>query len=445
MRFAPYAPFVTPGVTNWMTAAGIALIAGGIATLIGFRHALRGGDARRAARRPREIEARRVAVSTAAVQVRGDVAQLQAPRRRRALAAGPAGRSARAASRSQAVRAKAVADPGGDGYTGSLASIGLGDDYSDSLASIGLADDEEQAHENGLGDEERSGEVTEQEERLEEDDNDLLEAALTAADGPAADRHEIAPARDHGPAADLDDDGPVEECAVQPVAPPAAGRRAARSERYGDRVDGWVRPEYREADLTGQYWTPVPESAYADEAYGWPVPVERLPEVPPYPPASGFDVPVEVHEQTRVVPQWPPAKPSDRLELSRGWGDRNPRNGEAVSRWAAQDHNVTGMDWPVDDDAAGDPDQPQWARRPAVMIRRGAAEDGEPPVGGRERTRRRISPSVEAVPALGDSTQMLPPMDGPGDGGVRRPRPRPRPAHPDRSTVYVSKHAADPS
>src|SRR5215210_7569413 len=106
MRFAPNAPFVTPGVTNWMTAAGIALIAGGIATLIGFRHALRGGDDRRAARRPREIEARRVAASTAPVQVRGDVAQLQAPRRRRALAAGPAGRPARAGSRSRAVRAK---------------------------------------------------------------------------------------------------------------------------------------------------------------------------------------------------------------------------------------------------------------------------------------------------------------------------------------------------
>jgi hypothetical protein len=175
------------------------------------------------------------------------------------------------------------------------------------------------------------------------------------------------------------------------------------------------------------------------------VPVERLPEVPPYPPASGFDVPVEVNEQTRVVPQWPPAKPSDRIELPRGWGDRNPGNREAVTRWEAQDHNLTGIDWPVNDDAADDPDQPQRARRRAVMIRRGRAEDPEPPVRGRGQTRRRISPPAEAIPALGDSTQMLPPVDDPGDGEARRPRPRPRPAHPDRSTVYVSKHAADPS
>src|SRR4029453_3556606 len=47
VRFAPNAPFITLPVTNWMTAAGIALIAGGIATLIGFRPLLGAGADRR--------------------------------------------------------------------------------------------------------------------------------------------------------------------------------------------------------------------------------------------------------------------------------------------------------------------------------------------------------------------------------------------------------------
>ena len=95
--------------------------------------------------------------------------------------------------------------------------------------------------------------------------------------------------------------------------------------RYGDRVEGWVRPQYQDEPepAAGEYWTPVPAGSYETE-YGWPTPVERLPEVPPYPPATGFDVPVAVEaEPTAAVPLWPPARPDDRIELPRSWSHRS--------------------------------------------------------------------------------------------------------------------------
>jgi len=103
-----------------------------------------------------------------------------------------------------------------------------------------------------------------------------------------------------------------------------------RSDAYGDRVEGWIRPQYRDepepVSVSGDYWTPVPESSYGS-GYGWPVPVARLPEVPPYPPASGFDVPAETEsEPTAVVPQWPPVRPNDRIELPRSWSRHDEAN-----------------------------------------------------------------------------------------------------------------------
>ena len=44
MRFVLNAQFVTPGVTNWTTAAGLALLVGGVATLISLRRVLFGRD-----------------------------------------------------------------------------------------------------------------------------------------------------------------------------------------------------------------------------------------------------------------------------------------------------------------------------------------------------------------------------------------------------------------
>jgi hypothetical protein len=122
--------------------------------------------------------------------------------------------------------------------------------------------------------------------------------------------------------------------------------------RYGDRVEGWVRPEYPDEPVAGEYWTPAPVGSYEAE-YGWPTPVERLPEVPPYPPSSGFDVPVEIEtEPTRPVLQWPPARPDDRIELPRSWSHRGGETGPAF-RTAVDRDGPVGLrsvaDLPIED------------------------------------------------------------------------------------------------
>ncbi|WP_433722151.1 hypothetical protein ACQP2Y_42880 [Actinoplanes sp. CA-051413] len=122
--------------------------------------------------------------------------------------------------------------------------------------------------------------------------------------------------------------------------------------RYGDRVEGWVRPEYPDEPVAGEYWTPAPVGSYEAE-YGWPTPVERLPEVPPYPPSSGFDVPVEIEtEPTRPVLQWPPARPDDRIELPRSWSHRGGETGPAF-RTAVDRDGPAGLrsvaDLPIED------------------------------------------------------------------------------------------------
>ena len=163
---------------------------------------------------------------------------------------------------------------------------------------------------------------------------------------------------------------------------PAIGEDAARTSLgpaphdalpLGDRVDGWVRPQYGIPDgPSGDYWKPVPSDYTEDSsAYGWPVPVERLPAAPAYPaPAEGFG-PIEESEPTALVPQWPPARPSDRLDMPRTW---------SVRRWDADTNS-----------------RDVW--RPG---------------------------NVAEVPR-------------------RRPSPRPHAGAEARSTVYVSRHAAEPS
>ncbi|PRY28331.1 hypothetical protein [Pseudosporangium ferrugineum] len=105
--------------------------------------------------------------------------------------------------------------------------------------------------------------------------------------------------------------------AVDPFDNPASVRRQWPDPRYGDRVEGWVRPQYRDEPVSGDYWTPVP-----DAGYGWPVPVERIPEVPPYASAEGFD-PAPESEPTAVVPQWPPARPDARIGTPRAGSPDN--------------------------------------------------------------------------------------------------------------------------
>ncbi|WP_133874434.1 hypothetical protein [Paractinoplanes brasiliensis] len=191
---------------------------------------------------------------------------------------------------------------------------------------------------------------------------------------------------------------------------PAVGEAAYQEERYGHRVEGWVRPEYRhvpEEPPSGEYWTPIPVGLEPDpepsaKGYGWPMAVERLPAAGDYEPPTGYDL-VE-HEPTEVVSAVPPArKRRDRAPVGdRANRIRLPRN------------------WPARDDKYQEPAAREWR-----------VENDSPP------RRRRV-----------DSTQRFAAVtDDPPAVSRRRPRPRPRPsAEPsDRSTtMYVSRHAAEP-
>jgi hypothetical protein len=457
-----------------MTAAGLALIAGGLATLIGFRHLLWGGGGRRRPRPQRAIEpARRMALG-ATPHVPED--QPGEPRRARIPAPAhepveaqpvPAGDRAEPAERAPrgrragrrrapaALAAGTVPEPRADTDAEPVGRRQGG------LARIGLADDEEpsgevqapvaEAGEVPVGDADevpvgaagepvdeaavRPGAQAEDEPAVGEPAvgelavGELVAGEPVASDEPASD--ELVAEK---PAAEaLAAEEPV--AAQEPVAAeapmaaetmvdepgtgpePLPGRSRAgygaaelipdrpRNDRYGDRVDGWVRPEYRDDDIdlsvSGEYWTPAPQPTYDDGAgYGWPVPVERLPAVPPQPPRSGFDtdldLDVPVAEPAAVMPQWPPAQPSGRIELPRRWAARDRKEGDE-----------DGERLPV------------IARRPSRSERRRAATD---------------------------ATELLPPVDDAVDGASRperRPRPRPRPGQPERSTVYRSRHAAD--
>ncbi|MFC4067478.1 hypothetical protein [Actinoplanes subglobosus] len=131
-------------MTNWMTAAGLAFIAGGLATLISFRTVIFSGGARRAnsprRRRPeataRSLPGPQVTVEAAA---RGDGEPR--PERRRRLAAAFSGRPA-----------DGEASPSG------LASIGLADDEDladdEYLGEPPYDDDERLGYENGYPEDE---------------------------------------------------------------------------------------------------------------------------------------------------------------------------------------------------------------------------------------------------------------------------------------------------
>jgi hypothetical protein len=134
----------------------------------------------------------------------------------------------------------------------------------------------------------------------------------------------------HGrPAAVVDGDlGAGADSAVREIEPV----RPRRADRYGDRVAGWVRPEHHEPTgepRPGEYWTPIPVDLAPDpepsaKGYGWPLPVERLPSVPDYEPATGFDLSPVRSEPTEVVPVWPiNGERGDRIRLPRSWSSRN--------------------------------------------------------------------------------------------------------------------------
>ena len=288
-----------------MTAAGIALIAGGLATLVCFRAVLFGSGRRRARRQAAALEPSRRQAATP--KASGRPAAVPEASGRPAAAPEASGRQAaapsRRGSRRRALAAAfsgqpARADGRGAGPDRGHRSI-RDEEYEQrgGLASIGLADEDDEDDE--YDDEEI--------EAYAEDEADLCAEAQDDAD-----------------------EAPV--------------RLADRPDRYGQRVDGWVRPEYRDCrDVppSGEYWTPIPVDLAGDpepsaKGYGWPVPVERLPAVPSYEPATGFDLAPIVAEPTEVVPSWPhPAEERPgRIRLPRSWGNRNETRS---SSWAARD------------------------------------------------------------------------------------------------------------
>jgi hypothetical protein len=315
-----------------MTAAGLALIAGGLATLISFRAVLFGAAGRGARRRQaRALEApsRRSALTAGRAGPEEPAAVVPDPEpldvsgdEAARVEAGRSRRGRRGRRRALVAAAEERPEPEVSGWSD--------EDERGGLASIGLADDEEDS---GPGGEGRLAVVAEDDDLTPETD-----ACSEVEDG------------------------------IEPD--PVRGRP---SDHHGDRVEGWVRPEYHDLPdepRPGEYWTPIPVDLAGDaepsaKGYGWPRPVERLPAVPDYEPATGFDLIPVVSEPTEAMPAWPlnDERPG-RIRLPRSWSTRN-----------------------------------------------------EKPM------RREEAPPVER----------------------RRPRPRPRPEPPvDRSTVYVSRHAADP-
>ena len=216
-----------------------------------------------------------------------------------------------------------------------------------------------------------------------------------AAHGRRADGESAAAYRPlaHGDESHADDRVDADPCAAGDEPEEAAAPPLDRSpRRVGHRVEGWIRPEYQDHDLpAGDYWTPLPGAAEDDHepsahGYGWPVQVERLPPVPAYEPATGFDLEPVAMEPTEVVPAWPrrPDEPAGRIRLPRSWSSRAGGEGREGrdSREGREDR--VSRDWPSRDEKDVRSERP-------------------------------------------------------------RPRPRPRPGPPrDGNGFYVSRHAADP-
>lgn len=289
MRFIPNAPFVTSGVTNWMTAAGLAFIAGGLATLISFRTVLFGGEARRANR-----------AGSSARRRRPESTVRSTPGPRPAVEAGPvAGEEPRFGRRRRLAAAFSGGPAEPDALPSGLASIGLADEEDeDAHRRIGFADHDP-------GEEEDLGELGplffDEEERLGYEDGYLDDDFWPSRrrrdpepDGPAwARRDAESPSGYAGRYAGPDDEKPLPD---------------------------WDWPRWSDVDVdgrppSGDYWTPVPDDLYPSQG------IDRLPPVPSYEPATGFDLPVVPAE-----PEWPPHE-QRAARLPRSWTDRDGQRG----------------------------------------------------------------------------------------------------------------------
>ncbi|GIF43108.1 hypothetical protein Axi01nite_74190 [Actinoplanes xinjiangensis] len=249
-----------------MTAAGLAFIAGGLATLISFRTVIFGGGARRANRAgssPRRRRPESVARSLPGPPATADVdtdegGEPRAERRRRLTAA----------------------------FSGRPAD---GEANASGLASIGLADEDE------LADDEHFGEPP-----YDDDERLGYENGYPRDDPwpPRRRRREPEP------------DGP------------AWARRDIES-------PGGYAGRYTELDVEphqpGDYWTPLPDDLFADPEPA--LEIAALPPVPDYEPATGFDLPAMPPAVPPIgpMPEWPPREPRVRLPLS--WAERDLRSG----------------------------------------------------------------------------------------------------------------------
>jgi hypothetical protein len=273
-----------------MTAAGLAFIAGGLATLISFRAVIFGGGARRANRAgssPRRRRSEAVARSTPGSRATMDAAAAEGeePRvRRRRLAAAFSGRPAE-----------------GEAGASGLASIGLADEDEDDLRRYGYDDydpgeDDEREPEpdSAYDDEERFG----YEDGYLDDDRwpPRRRRRDPEPDGPAWARRDVESPGYRGRFTGVDADRPLPD---------------------------WEWPRYTDVDdnpPAGDYWTPVPDYA--------PPELDALPPVPGYEPATGFDLPAAPAEPLGPVPEWPPRE--RRVRLPRSWAERdeqeNPEN-----------------------------------------------------------------------------------------------------------------------
>jgi hypothetical protein len=325
-RFALNVLFVTSPVTNWMTATGIALIAGGLATLICFRRVLWAGRGPGKAGTKRRPTGTVLPAQPGAPDISGAHSTAATP--------------SQPASHSEA--------PSLSGVTGADRDR---DQERTGLASIGLADED----------------YVESEEDVSAphsvmNDVDVSNAGIS----------------------DMDD---LDAEASSPAAKP-------RSDE--------------EFDLpTGDYWMPVPESAYADldaPGYGWRARGTRDPHVE--------------SEPTAVVPTWPPARPFDRIELPRTWSEGSSRRTSARRLDDIDRNESRPRRYPINDEVA---DQ-YWDQ-----------QDRD----GRDGWRRRNSGPHEerlTLRAAGPDEERLTLRAA---ERPRRPRPRPNP------TVYVSRHAAE--
>ncbi|GGL08558.1 hypothetical protein GCM10012284_48930 [Mangrovihabitans endophyticus] len=358
-----------------MTAAGIALIAGGLATLIGFRHVLwsRRGKRRRSAILPRPPRRRS-----------GGVAR----RPKRARPTPPSkGLRDEAAHRARVAEERDASPeretPDRSAVDEAAPDVRAAESGNPEPALPGPAPSDPEP----VGPE-SSGPELPGPELPGPESSGPAQSGPAFPDWPPLDLNS-SPRRRHAapadPAAEEETEAPpVNHRYVPRRRQSDVQNRSAVRDREGDRVEGWVRPQYRDQNETaaGDYWTPVPE-----HAYGWPTPVERLPDVPVPPSGFGADTAVVESEPTVTVPVWPSTGGPRRTELPRSW-----------------------------------------ARAANVPSERAAHSDTRTTVPGAAGGTRR-----------NDRAPWTPPRPA---GQRRRPRPRPYPENP--STVYVSRHAADP-